>query len=170
MGNIRNGSSGRTLQGHSPQIKAKTSKQSSREYLESKEQEYLFLDLKSGCTQDLSWEIRIPLLGECLTHNFGEFPKDERESSLSEILMGGVPERYYLSRTACLGILRRAEKRGKELPEILKVALEQQASRTIPTTQESNSQETQCKASQAEWEPGGGNVPLCLACSWDGGV
>lgn len=36
-------------------------------------------------------------------------------------------EKYSLSPTACLGILKRAEKRGKELPPILKEALIQQA-------------------------------------------
>lgn len=34
-----------------------------------------------------------------------------------------------MSRKACLGILRRASARGKELPEILRKALEQQAER-----------------------------------------
>jgi hypothetical protein len=37
---------------------------------------------------------------------------------------GVVPQRYYLSAKACQGILRRAEKRGKALPDALKVALE----------------------------------------------
>lgn len=39
-----------------------------------------------------------------------------------------VPEKYYLSQKACLGILRRASARGKELPEVLRLALERQAS------------------------------------------
>lgn len=41
--------------------------------------------------------------------------------------MAGVPEKYYLSSKACIGILRRASERGKELPEVLKRALERQA-------------------------------------------
>ena len=46
-------------------------------------------------------------------------------SSLSDILeTGDVPQRYYLSAKACRGILRRAEKRGKELPEALHRALQ----------------------------------------------
>jgi hypothetical protein len=44
-----------------------------------------------------------------------------------------VPQRFYLSRKACLGILRRASARGKALPEILKKALEQQAERRKDT-------------------------------------
>ena len=38
-----------------------------------------------------------------------------------------MPRQYYLSRTACLGILRRAEERGKDLPAQLEAALELQA-------------------------------------------
>ena len=57
--------------------------------------------------------------------NTGESPKDAVESTLSQILQANVPERYYLSKTACEGILRRAERRGKELPAMLKEALEQ---------------------------------------------
>jgi hypothetical protein len=48
-------------------------------------------------------------------------------SSLSRILEAAPHPKYYLSRTACLGILRRAKKRGKELPPVLKQALELQA-------------------------------------------
>ena len=42
---------------------------------------------------------------------------------LSEVLELDVSEKYYLSPKACQGILRRAEKRGKELPSMLKEAL-----------------------------------------------
>ncbi|MEY8576320.1 hypothetical protein AALD01_18595 [Oscillospiraceae bacterium 21-37] len=48
-------------------------------------------------------------------------------STLSAILQASVPDKYYLSPKACLGILRRASARGKELPEILRLALERQA-------------------------------------------
>jgi hypothetical protein len=48
--------------------------------------------------------------------------------SLSDILeTGDLPQRYYLSAKACKGILRRAEKRGKDLPTALRRALEQVA-------------------------------------------
>lgn len=60
--------------------------------------------------------------------SIGEFPKEESVSTLSQILQADVPEKYYLSQKACLGILRRASARGKELPEVLRIALEQQAS------------------------------------------
>jgi hypothetical protein len=49
---------------------------------------------------------------------------EEGVCSLSDILeVGNVPQRFFLSKTACLGILRRAEKRGKELPQQLAKAL-----------------------------------------------
>ena len=59
--------------------------------------------------------------------NTGPSPSEEQESTLSQILLAEVPEKYYLSPKACLGILRRASVRGKELPEVLKKALERQA-------------------------------------------
>lgn len=40
---------------------------------------------------------------------------------------GGSAEKYYLSPKACLGILRRASSRGKELPAVLQKALVRQA-------------------------------------------
>ena len=40
---------------------------------------------------------------------------------------GGVPQKYYLSQKACLGILRRASERGKKLPKVLETALKKQA-------------------------------------------
>ena len=60
--------------------------------------------------------------------NTGEFPSEENASTLSQILMAGVPEKYYLSQKACLGILRRASARGKTLPVMLEKALRRQAS------------------------------------------
>ena len=60
--------------------------------------------------------------------NFGEYPREENVSTLSQILQVGVPEKYYLSQKACLGILRRASARGKVLPPLLQKALEMQAS------------------------------------------
>lgn len=50
--------------------------------------------------------------------------KPNERVSLSEVLeTGPVPARYYLSPRAASGILRRAEKRGKRLPELLAQAL-----------------------------------------------
>ena len=56
-----------------------------------------------------------------------ECPKDAVECSLWQILQATAPSRYSLSQTACLGILRRAECRGKSLPPLLEAALRMQA-------------------------------------------
>jgi hypothetical protein len=60
----------------------------------------------------------------CWTHNGSEWPRDAAVCSLSDVLeTGPLPQRFYLSQKACSGILRRAEKRGKELPPLLSEAL-----------------------------------------------
>ncbi|MDD3881907.1 MAG: DNA cytosine methyltransferase [Eubacteriales bacterium] len=63
--------------------------------------------------------------GASSTRNFGEYPSVARGSILSQILEANAPLKYYLSAKACQGILRRAERRGKELPSILRQALEE---------------------------------------------
>ena len=66
---------------------------------------------------------------ECWTHSTSEWPSAAVVCSLSDTLeTGAVPQRFYLSNRACQGILRRAEKRGKQLPPMLKQALEQAVS------------------------------------------
>ena len=67
------------------------------------------------------------LLGEYTTHSFGESPNEENASRLSQILEACPHLKYSLSAKACEGILRRAERRGKELPPELKAALVAQA-------------------------------------------
>ena len=62
--------------------------------------------------------------GECLTLSTSEFHSAADVCSLSDVLeAGSVPQKYYLSQRACGGILRRAEKRHKELPAHLEAAL-----------------------------------------------
>lgn len=73
------------------------------------------------------WEILSPYVGESSTLNTGVCPRVVRGSSLWQILEPHPQRKYYLSRKACLGILRRARKRGKELPATLKLALEMQS-------------------------------------------
>ena len=59
-----------------------------------------------------------------LTLNISECHSAAAVCSLSDILeTGDLPRRYYLSAKACAGILRRAAKRGKALPEPLRAAL-----------------------------------------------
>lgn len=69
------------------------------------------------------------LLGEYTMRSFGVSPREENESRLSQILQDSAQPKYYLSEMACRGILNRAAKRGKELPEILRKALENQIER-----------------------------------------
>ena len=61
---------------------------------------------------------------ECLTLNTVEWHSEGVVSLLSDTLeIGDLPPQYYLSDIACAGILRRAHRRGKNLPHTLKVAL-----------------------------------------------
>lgn len=56
-------------------------------------------------------------------HSFGESPNVAVESHLSQILEDTPHPKYCLSDKACLGILTRARRRGKQLPPILEEAL-----------------------------------------------
>ena len=62
--------------------------------------------------------------GDFSTASISEWPKDGSACSLSRILEASPATKYSLSPKACEGILRRAEKRGKELPDTLRRALE----------------------------------------------
>jgi hypothetical protein len=120
---------GKTSPEPSPRQTERTSGRSSKKPSELRTTDFQFLDLRLGGGNLLGpcWETNAPLLGEYWTLNTGASPKDAVESSLSQILQATVPQRYYLSRTACVGILRRAEERGKDLPPQLEAALERQA-------------------------------------------
>ena len=88
------------------------------------------LDLTPGAGNLLGesyWELCSPSLGGSSTRNTGESPREERGSTLSQILEEDPPKKYYLTATACKGILRRAEERGKPLPPQLQAALEMQS-------------------------------------------
>ena len=88
----------------------------------------LFLCLKKdGQQADASWETNGALLGEFSMHSFGECPSAAVESHLSQILEENPHPKYSLSEKACLGILNRAGRRGKKLPEPLEKALMNQS-------------------------------------------
>lgn len=105
---------------------------------------FLYLTSGNGENQEALWDTektdaRFPSPGDYMTLSFGERPSTltgecsfpERpngvsESRLSQILEDSAHPKYYLSAKACAGILNRATKRGKQLPEILKTALENQ--------------------------------------------
>ena len=117
--------SGKTCQEPSRPTAGKTSDPSSMRSRTSGNRAYQFLDLRNGAMPGAWSEMDGVLPGGCTTLNTGESPSDARESTLSQILQPDAPEKYCLSAKACAGILRRAEKRGKELPPMLKEALEE---------------------------------------------
>ena len=91
-----------------------------------KNQTLQFLDLRGGADgakPEQSPEMDGLWLGDSLTLNIGECPREENVSLLSWILQVDVPEKYYLSAKACRGILTRASRRGKKLQELLETAL-----------------------------------------------
>ena len=130
MANIQDGSVGRMCLGPTRPIKEKTSNLSSKRSsaLQSRMPRCLCLKRHDGPTPTFTWETDGALRTALSMRNTGEFPSEDAASTLSQILQAEVPEKYYLSQKACLGILRRASARGKELPAVLKAALERQAS------------------------------------------
>lgn len=63
------------------------------------------------------------LLGDYTMPSTGESPREENASRLSQILEDSPHPKFFLSERACLGILNRAERRGKKLPPELESAL-----------------------------------------------
>ena len=68
--------------------------------------------------------------------SFGESPSVDVESHLSQILEDSPHPKYSLSAKACQGIIRRAERRGKPLPDLLRQVLEKQAEEAPPPQNE----------------------------------
>lgn len=116
---------GKTSPERSAPTTGKTSGRSSRKRSGSSSRKPpLFLCLKrDGPQADASWVTDGALLGVYSMHSFGESPRDGAESYLSQILEDNPHPKYFLSAKACLGILNRAARRGKDLPEALKAAL-----------------------------------------------
>ena len=120
--------SGKTCPEHSAATKDKTSRQSSKRSSASQSRKPPILKcLKKagtpGVATTMKWEDEGAWLGECMTRNTGESPNVAVVSRLSQILEETPQEKYSLSAKACQGILRRAERRGKDLPETLKAVL-----------------------------------------------
>ena len=119
---------GKTSQEHSVPTKERTLGKFSRNLRACATIPFLSLDLqKSGSTLAPLWETAGQLPGVSWTPNTGECPSAAVESRLSWILEAIAPPKYYLTPKACNGILRRAERRGKPLPESLESALRYQA-------------------------------------------
>ena len=91
---------------------------------------YFHLDLLSSPVDlfgQRHWELRSPWREGKRPLNTGAAPRRPIRVSLSGILEAYPSLKYYLSKTACLGILRRAFERGKDLPKMLARALKIQA-------------------------------------------
>ena len=123
---------GKTSPVHSAVTKEKTSMLSSKRSQASNNPELLYLNLRkeSGIIPDVSWVKVGRLPGVYTMLNFGESPSVESASTLLQILEEPTQENsflkpYLLSKRACQGILNRASKRGKTLPELLQNALEE---------------------------------------------
>ena len=116
----------------SPELSAATggkiSESFSKKRSGSPNRQPLFLDLRktSGLMQDALWETDGLSLGEYSMRSFGECPKEDAESHLSQILEEMPHPKYCLSAKACQGILNRAKRRKKQLPLMLAVALKRQ--------------------------------------------
>lgn len=99
---------------------------------------YFHLDLLSSPVDlfgQRHWELRSPWREGKRPLNTGAAPRRPIRVSLSGILEAYPALKYYLSKTACLGILRRAFERGKDLPKMLARALKIQAGLMKPDNQ-----------------------------------
>ena len=104
---------------------------------------YFHLDLLSSPVDlfgQRHWEFRSPWREGKRPLNTGAAPRRPIRVSLSGILEAYPSLKYYLSKTACLGILRRAFERGKKLPKMLARALKIQAGLMRPDGQLTNMQ------------------------------
>ena len=125
--------SGKMSPEHSAPQKAKISAPSSKKPRGSSKKMPLFLDLRTenGRQPGAFWATDGASLGVYSTRSFGESPSVVVESRLSQILEDTPHPKYYLSAKACQGILRRAQRRGKELPPMQREALERHCSAEI---------------------------------------
>lgn len=141
---------GRTLSEHSAATEDETSTPCWKKLRVSQNQDFLYLDCRksgNGQKQEPSTVMGGLSLGELTTLNAGEKPSETavqemlsvwgphsvaEESRLSQILEANPLPKYNLTAKACLGILRRAERRGKDLPERLKAVLIQQSQGASP--------------------------------------
>ena len=141
---------GRTLSEHSAATEGKTLQPCWKKLRVSQNQDFLYLDCrtsKNGQKQEPLTVMGGLSLGELTTLKTGEKPSETavqemlsvwgphsvaEESRLSQILEVNPLPKYNLTAKACLGILRRAERRGKDLPERLKAVLIRQSQGASP--------------------------------------
>ena len=117
---------GKTSSEPCPQTTVTTSEKSLKKSRGSSRPKFIYLCLtrENGQMPD-AWTVTDgALLGVSETQLTRECHREEEESFLWQILQAeSVPQKYFLSERACLGILRRSEKRGKTLPRVLRNAL-----------------------------------------------
>jgi DNA (cytosine-5)-methyltransferase 1 len=80
-----------------------------------------------GSGRDKRMQKAVDAWGGETFHGITSRPHEIKRQHLSEILERDVDERYYLTQAACLGILRRVDAKGKQIPQLLRSALESQA-------------------------------------------
>lgn len=117
---------GKTYPVPSPATTERTSGQCWKNLPALDKQTLLFLDLRGGADgakPEQSQETDGLWRGDSWTVNISEWPSAENVSLLSSTLEVNTPEKYYLSARACQGILTRASRRGKKLPDLLQTAL-----------------------------------------------
>lgn len=79
---------------------------------------------KNGRTLVMCLDPKEQSRGASLMPNISAWPNDASVCLLSQVLeQTSIPQEFFLSPKACEGILRRAENRGKTLPEALGMAL-----------------------------------------------
>ena len=126
-------------------LKARTSASSSKKSSELSSIPFMSLDLTPGAgnlLDEFYWEILSPWRGDASILNTGLAPRNaENVYSLWQILEEQPHSKYYLTRKACQGILRRARERGKDLPPQLEDALAIQAGHKPMTDDENASAE-----------------------------
>jgi len=130
---------------HQVPQKRRTSGSSSKNSSELVAIPFQSLDLTPGAgnlLDEFYWEILSPWRGESSILNTGPAPRSGAAgSTLSSILEERPHPKYYLTRKACAGIIRRSSERGKPLPPALKKALELQAGIShseIPSVEEAD--------------------------------
>lgn len=97
----------------------------------------------------MKWEDDGAWCGELTTRNTGECPNAVVVSRLSQILEETPHPKYNLTAKACQGILRRAERRGKDLPKLLKAVLIRQSQGSSPQERTEASAPTEAPTSYA---------------------
>ena len=105
----------------------------------------------------MKWEDDGAWCGELTTRNTGECPNVAVVSRLSQILEETPHPKYNLTAKACQGILRRVERRGKDLPKLLKAVLIRQSQVASPQERTEAPAPTEAPTSYAVRIRGGGD-------------